>query len=85
MSIPPKCRPKAGRGRYQLRNLKIGNPQSFYVQTNSLSARMAEIAFISLRLKALNFAVWSDKCTRQAVPPHLPRPLNIATTIGELY
>src|SRR2546430_13783629 len=37
----------------------IGNPQSLCVQTNSHSARMSEIAFISLILKALNFAVWS--------------------------
>ena len=71
-------------GRYQLRNLKVGNPQSFCVQTNSHSARMTKIALISLRLKALKFVVWLGKCTTEGVPPHLPRAMHMEFSLGEL-
>ena len=44
----------------------------------------ATIAFISLRLKALNFAVWMQKCTRLSVLPELPNPLRIGFLLGEM-
>jgi hypothetical protein len=60
------------------------NPQSFYVQTNSQSARMTKIALISLRINALKFAIWLDKCTAEGVPPHLSKAMNMNLSFGEL-
>jgi hypothetical protein len=71
-----------------LAGTKTGTPNGkstiFCMQTNSHSATMTEIAFISLTLKALNFAVWSDKCSSQGVPLPLPIPLRMPFLLGKV-